>query len=120
MFLIAGINNKVKDCGMAPNGRCPVCGREGMLHVSNQYMTPHIFFIPTFRFNSNYIATCGGCASAMQLRKEKGRAVERSQPVQILPDDLQVLQNNATPVCPGCGERLPRGSAFCNRCGAQL
>lgn len=120
MFFLAGISDKVKDCGTAPNGTCPVCGRSGTLHITTQYMTPHLFFIPLFRFGGNYWATCGHCASMMMLDKHKGKAVERDSSTPILPDDLTVLQNNAAPVCPRCGSRLPRGSAFCNCCGERL
>lgn len=120
MFFLAGISSKVKDCGPAPNGTCPVCGASNRLHITTQYMSPHLFFIPLFRFGSSYIATCGHCASVMALEKNKGRALERGQPADILPIDLQVLQNNAVPHCPHCGARLPKGSAFCNYCGERL
>lgn len=120
MFFLIGVHSKAKACGTATGDRCPACGRMGDLHVTIKYMTLHVFFIPTFRFGSTYLATCSGCASIMELNKLKGKAVERGRPVEILPEDLRLLQNNMAPQCPRCGQRLPKGSAFCNVCGTKL
>jgi hypothetical protein len=57
-------------------------------------MTPHIFFIPTFKFRSAYIATCGNCASILALDGEKGRAFAKDPHTVIRPGDLAVIKNN--------------------------
>ena len=120
MFLLVGVHSKIKDCGRVDRCTCPVCGRTGSLHICNQYMTPHIFFIPTFRFHCKYIATCASCASVMELDVQKGRALEKGRDSRIFPEDLRVLQDNAVTLCPGCGARQPRGNAFCGQCGRRL
>lgn len=120
MFLLAGIHSKTRDLGTADFSRCPVCGEHGSLHVTNQYMTPHIFFIPTFRFRSRYLCTCGRCASLMELSPEVGRRYERSPETPLEPEGMQVLQNNRRPMCPQCGARAESGGSFCSACGARL
>lgn len=92
MFLPVGIHGKIKDCGALPGSQCPVCRRVGHLHLTNKYMTPHLFFIHTFRFNNEYIVTCGSCVSIMALQEGKGRAIERGRQVRVHPQDLRVLR----------------------------
>lgn len=94
MFFIAGISPKIKPLGMARGCPCPACKSDSPLHVIYKYMTPHIFFIPTFRFHSEYIATCANCASVMELQEEKGHAFRKDPNVRISSGDLRVLQNN--------------------------
>lgn len=120
MFLLMGISGKVKDCGRAEHGVCPVCGKAGTLHITHKYMTPHIFFIPTFRWGSSYLATCASCTSLMELNKEKGKAVARGDEVWLSPEDLRVLQNNAVPLCSHCGARISPGSVYCSQCGGRV
>lgn len=120
MFFIAGIDSKIRECPSVPNTRCPVCSRDVLMHVCNKYMTPTLFFIPTFRFRSSYLATCPACASLMELDAEKGKALERDPGIGISPGDLRVVQDNALPICPRCGRSQPRGASFCNGCGERL
>lgn len=94
MFFVAGISPKIKPLGMTSGCACPACKNISPLHVIYKYMTPHVFFIPTFRFHSEYIATCPNCASVMELQTEKGHAFRKDPDVRIETGDLRVLQNN--------------------------
>lgn len=94
MFFLVGISNKVKPAGFAHNGLCPACGHTGPLHLTHQYMTPHIFFIPTVRFNSTYLATCPACASVMELAPQKARELRSNPGAPVGPGDLHLVQNN--------------------------
>lgn len=94
MFIVAGISPKIIPLGVAIGCTCPACLSVSQLQVIHKYMTPHIFFIPTFRFNSEYIATCSNCASVMELQKEKGHAFQKDASTAISSGDLSVLQNN--------------------------
>lgn len=120
MFLLAGISSKVKESGVTGPTPCPACQKVAALHVCHKYMTPHIFFIPTFRFHSSYWATCPFCASIMELDKESGRAVERGERPIVGPSALHILQNNAASRCTHCGQKLAPGAAFCQACGERL
>jgi hypothetical protein len=47
-------------------------------------MTPHVFFIPTFKFHSEYGATCGSCASMLGLSDAAGRRLARNPGAGVL------------------------------------
>ncbi len=93
MFFVGGLSSKLKPAGSAVCV-CPACKAQAELHVIHKYMTPHIFFIPTFRFRSEYIATCGNCASVMSLPSDVGRALERDPGKGLAADELYVIKNN--------------------------
>ncbi len=93
MFFVGGISSKLKQAGSAACV-CPACGVRAQLHVIHKYMTPHIFFIPTFKFRSEYIATCGSCASVMAVPNNAGRGLERDPARGLGPNDLHVIKNN--------------------------
>ena len=120
MFLLMGIDGKVKQCGVAHNAQCPVCFSHGTLHICNQYLTPHIFFIPTFRLRSRYLATCAHCASLMEVEKDTGRAFERDPDTVISAESMHVQQNNMRPRCASCGAQVSPGQNFCPHCGQRL
>jgi hypothetical protein len=94
MFIIAGISPKIKPLGSIRGCACPACGEAAELAVIHKYMTPHIFFIPTFRFHSEYIATCGHCASILAIDEEKGRMFAKNPETVIRPGDLLTLKSN--------------------------
>lgn len=121
MFFIAGISGKVKDVGVLEPCPCPACGDSVSLHVCVKYSTPHIFFIPTFRFGVSYLATCPRCASVMELNPQNGKDLERGRPVSAdAYGDLRILQNNCRGRCPRCGAQLVPGHQFCGICGERL
>jgi hypothetical protein len=91
VLLIAGVSPKIKPLGGIRGCACPACGNAAGLALIHKYMTPHIFFIPTFKFHSEYIATCGRCASILALNEEKGRAFAKNHKTVIRPQDLTVL-----------------------------
>lgn len=95
MIFLFGIRSQIKPLGNITTCACPACGRSAPLKVIYKYMTPHVFFIPTFRFHREYVAVCGGCASVMALRNEKGRELLQNPAAQISPEDLIILKNHA-------------------------
>lgn len=120
MIFFGGIYSKVKEAGYTPPCRCPACGNMVSFLVTVDYLTPHIFFIPTIRLRTRYLATCPSCASVMELRREVGREVERGRPVTVEQADLTVLPNSRGPHCHNCGEGLYPGQSYCGRCGTPL
>jgi hypothetical protein len=94
LFFIMGISPKIKPLGSIRGGVCPACGGAAELALIHKYMTPHIFFIPTFKFHSEYIATCGRCASILALNEEKARMFAKNPDTVIRPQDLRVIKNN--------------------------
>jgi hypothetical protein len=94
MFIIAGISPKLKPLGSIRGGTCPACGETAELAVIHKYMTPPLFCIPTFKFRSEYIVTCGRCASILALSEEKGRSFAKNPDTIIRPHDLRILKSN--------------------------
>ena len=122
MFFIGifGTNSKVVPCGQISVDRCPVCGQPSQMHVCRRYDYFHAFFLPIFRYNVHYIATCPHCASAYELDPQVGRQVQAAGSAACNGASLRLLRNNQPQRCPACGAQQPPGSRFCNQCGAPL
>ena len=113
MFFLAGIHNKMQDLGMRGQCSCPCCAHQGTMHLSHSYLTPHLFFIPTFRFRSQFLLTCPQCASVMQLDTQLGKGLQNGRPVRPAYGELRILQDNFAGRCPQCGGLLIPGHQFC-------
>lgn len=122
MFFIGimGIDSTVKPLGEAPAECCPACGRGGRMSLAKGYSYFHFFFIPLFRWNKRYIATCPSCASVLEVNPETGGRLERHEASALYPADLALMRDNSVGLCPGCGCHNPAGSRYCNRCGKPL
>ena len=95
LFFLFGISAKIKPAGIARRGFCPACRQEAPLHLTHKYITPHIFFIPTIRFNSSYVATCPYCASVMGLEPEKMRQIRQNPDTPVYEKDLNIIKDNS-------------------------
>jgi len=119
MIFIGGVGSHIKAVG-AVEGTCPACGRSASLHVTKKYSVVTLFFIPVIPFGAEYIATCPSCASLMELRRDKGKQIEKQPGAILYPDDLQVLKNNRGITCSRCGARVQPGQNYCPTCGERL
>lgn len=119
MFLIAGLNPRLKRIGCVP-GHCPVCGSTGNLFVVREAQAVSVFFIPVVSFGKRYLATCSSCASVMELWEEAGRQVEENPHLPIRRQDMRVVNNNYHPSCSGCGTRISPDFDYCPGCGKSL
>ena len=118
MFFVAGIHNKMQNLGMRGQCSCPCCAHQGTMHLSHSYLTPHLFFIPTFRFRSQFLLTCPQCASVMALDNALGERLRRNPSVVVSAAEMRVTQNNHRSFCPQCGTALAAGDRFCKNCGS--
>ena len=116
---IMGISSSVKQA-VEVTSVCPLCGSQHRLNVARSYDYFHFFFIPLFKFNVQYFATCPGCASVFALSKELGDEIRAGRTTYVDSAGLQPIKNNLDGRCPYCGNRNPAGSAYCNRCGRAL
>ena len=120
MFFVFGSGSKtVPLSSILCTMTCPVCGRATAFHLCWFYDYFHFFFIPLFKYNHRYVATCGSCASAFQVDTEAGHAIRRGRGT-LSPSHLTLLRGNSARVCPGCGRQNPSGSEYCNGCGRRL
>ena len=121
MFLIMGTDAKIQQLGTV-GAVCPKCGRSCSFSLCKCYSFLHLFFLPVFRWNVRYIATCPGCACLYDVDPEAGRAAEKGRLATLPASALTPLRQGgpAAGLCPRCGASNPPGSAFCNQCGGRL
>ena len=120
MFFIMGSDAKLQQLG--PVGAvCPGCGQTLAFSLCKSFCYIHLFFIPVFRYQVRYIATCPGCACLYDVDPEAGRATEKGR-LATLPASALTPRRDSGSVgaCPRCGAVNPPGSAYCNRCGSRL
>ena len=139
MFFIGifGIDQAHKELGTRNNIVCPSCASWSRLLISKTYTYFHIFFIPTVRWYTRYLAQAACCGTLFELDPEVGAELEqawRQDPSATGPDiraeHLRPLnRDNAAPgmsarSCPHCGQRIPdadmTGYQYCPFCGKSL
>lgn len=139
MFFIGifGIDQAHKELGTRNNIVCPSCSAWSRLQISKTYSYFHIFFIPTFRWNTRYLAQAACCGTLFELDPAVGAELEqawRHDPSATGPDiraeHLRPLgREHAAPgrsamTCPHCNRQIPDASAtgyqYCPFCGKSL
>lgn len=121
MFFIMGSDAKLQQLGPV-RAVCPGCGQTLAFSLCKSFCYIHLFFIPVFRYQVRYIATCPHCAAAYQVDPQAGRAAEKGQLATLPASALTSLRQGgpAAGLCPRCGATNPPGSVFCNQCGGRL
>lgn len=119
MFFIAAFNPKLNQIGSIA-GKCPVCGVQDKLFLVRQRQVLSVFFIPVFHFGGGYIATCGKCASVMEISKDAGKAAEKDSDFIIQDHQIKIIKNNVGSRCPSCGRHIYSDQSFCPGCGIKL
>lgn len=117
---VFGADAKVAPVGELQNAACPVCTGRCNMAVVKRYNYFHAFFIPLFKWGKGYLATCGCCASMMELNPEKGQELERTGHCNVNQEDFHIIRDNNTGRCPNCKAFNPPGSRYCNSCGSSL
>lgn len=117
-FGIMGISSAVKEAGGFP-AVCPLCGGRHRMHLVHSYSYFHFFFLPLFRFDRHYYATCPGCAGVFEVEPTLGDSLRRGECPTVNSGDLRTVKNNLNGLC-SCGHRNPADSTYCNKCGRAL
>lgn len=139
MFFIGifGIDQAYKELGTRNNIVCPSCSAWSHLLISKTYTYFHVFFIPTFRWNTRYLARAACCGTLFELDPEVGAELEqtwRHDPSasgsDIRAEHLRPLGQRsasgrqATMTCPHCGQVIADAQAtgyqYCPFCGKSL
>ena len=91
MFFIGifGIDNKFKEIKVLNNFSCKNCNISNGASLVKYYTFFHFFFIPIFKWNEEYYVICNGCNSSFSIPKEKGKAIERGEDIEISYWDLK-------------------------------
>ena len=121
MFFIGlfGVGAKAEPAGRIYAG-CRCCHAPGPLQLSRKYQYFHAFFLPLFRFHSQYFATCPSCASIYEVEPSAGDRARREGQAAAAPEQLHLLQDNSRRFCPHCRAPISPDDQFCRRCGERL
>lgn len=123
MFFIGifGIQQNQKLLGTYNNIICPDCGKFTMLDIFKTYTYFHVFFIPTFRWNTRYYVKTNCCNTIYQLDQDIGRRYEKGENPDIKNEHLRPInQQFSYKTCFNCGARVEQGFNFCPYCGNRL
>ena len=131
MFFIGifGIENKDKEVKDLNNLTCKKCNSTIKGKLIKNFDFFHFFFIPIFKWNEKYYVLCNSCKCLYSIPKEKGKAIENGDEVNITYWDLQEVYsdndinfNNSydMKICPNCGEQVKRNFKYCPYCGKEV
>lgn len=131
MFFIGifGIENKDKEVKDLNNLTCKKCNSTIKGKLIKNFDFFHFFFIPIFKWNEKYYVLCNRCKCLYSIPKEKGKAIEKGEEVNITYWDLQEVysDNNINfnnrydmKICPNCGEQVKRHFKYCPYCGKEV
>lgn len=124
MFFIGifGTGNKEKEIKVIYNLLCKSCNRSTNGRVIKSYSYFHFFFLPIFKWNEEYYVICEGCNTMFSISKDKGKAIEKGENVELTYWDLQEINkyyeyNNS---CKRCGKIVSSEYEYCPYCGNKI
>ncbi len=129
MFFIGvfGIENKDKEIKVLENISCKKCNSTVTGRLIKNFNFFHFFFIPIFKWNERYYVICDRCKVLYSIEKEKGKAIERGEDINITYWDLQEIDqeyyfNNYFQgnICKNCGNKVDPDFKYCPHCGAKI
>ena len=96
MFIVWGTDTKRKDYSSIGPVICPNCGSYGRYNVFKTYrVLTFFFFIPTFRWGTQFFAESTCCGALYALDKEIGKTIASGSPVEIKPEHLTLIRGGA-------------------------
>ncbi|WP_294155833.1 zinc ribbon domain-containing protein [uncultured Clostridium sp.] len=129
MFFIGvfGIEDKQEEIKIIENFSCKNCHCNGKGRLIKEYSFFHFFFIPLFKWNESYYVVCSNCNAVYSISKEKGKAVEQGEDINITYWDLcesnysSISYNvHNSNICLRCGRSIESDFAFCPYCGEKI
>ena len=122
MIFIGGIDAKQAEIGQFHKVLCPSCKESHPMTLYKNYYFFHFFFLPLFKWNVKYAATCHGCHALMDVTSEKGKALEKGQIYDIDTADLTLLEagHKKPSLCWNCHREVESGFKFCPHCGETI
>ncbi len=132
MFFIGvfGIENKDKEIKILNDLNCKKCENRVMGRLLKNFDFFHFFFIPLFKWNEKYYVLCDKCRYVYSIPKDKGKAIERGEDVQVTYWDLQEMYGDDyintydnkydIKICPKCGGKVNSDFKYCPYCGEEI
>ncbi len=129
MFFIGvfGIENKDKEIKVLENISCKKCNSTVTGRLIKNFDFFNFFFIPIFKWNERYYVICDRCKVLYSIEKEKGKAIERGEDINITYWDLQEIDQECYfdnyfqgNICKNCGDKVDPDFKYCPHCGAKI
>lgn len=127
MFFIGifGIDAKEKEIKIIDSLSCKNCDISNKSRLIKTFTFFHFFFIPLFKWNESYYVICDGCNSIYSISREKGKAIESGEDIDITYWDLNEVNNRTENYysikrCSKCHKELEISFEYCPYCGEKL
>ncbi|AWK51516.1 zinc-ribbon domain-containing protein [Clostridium beijerinckii] len=129
MFFIGifGIENKDKEIKSLNNISCKKCNMTVTGNLIKNFDFFHFFFIPIFKWNEKYYVVCDKCKSVYIIPKDKGKAIEHGENIEISYWDVQEAYTDGYSnnyydenKCKNCGAKVDSKFKYCPHCGAKI
>lgn len=124
MFFIGifGTENKEKEIKIIDNLFCKSCNRSIKGRVIKSYRYFHFFFLPIFKWNEEYYVICEGCNTIFSISKDKGKALEKGENIELTYWDLQEIDKyyEYNSACKRCGKVISSEYEYCPYCGNKM
>lgn len=129
MFFIGifGIENKENEIKVLNNISCEKCNTNVMGRLIKNFDYFHFFFLPLFKWNESYYVVCTRCNSIYSIPKDKGKAIENGENIELTYWDINKINNkyydNAyyePKICSNCGTKLQYNFKYCPHCGEKV
>lgn len=127
MFFIGvfGIEDKEVEIMTLNNFTCKSCNTQANGKLYKRYSFFHFFFIPLFKWNIKYYVVCSSCNSVYSIPKEKGKAIEDGENVEITYWDLNEVNSSyygytSFNKCSSCGREVDKSFDYCPYCGNRI
>ena len=127
LFLIGifGIDNKIKEIKNLTNFCCKNCNISNGGKLIKSYTFFHFFFIALFRWNEDYYVICNGCNTSFSIPKEKGKAIERGEDIEITYWDFKEVNKDyggyyTVKRCARCSREVENTFEYCPYCGEKI
>lgn len=131
MFFIGifGVENKEKEIKVLDKITCKKCQSTTSGRLIKSYNFFHIFFIPLFKWNESYYILCNNCRTVFLIPKEKGKAIEQGENIELTYWDMQEIHDeysdsnsytHGNKICSSCGNEVNKDFKYCPYCGKMI
>lgn len=131
MFFIMGISRGEKKLPFVKTMVCSACGKFGRLEAYMTYTYFTLFFIPLFRWNTEYFVMSSCCGTVYSIEKSLGKRIQKGEEVILKDEDLihrtahsnfagPSYENEDITRCPSCGYTTKEDFLYCPKCGRRL
>ena len=120
MFLVMGIQDKVKVKKYSIDFPCHICEGPQGYELIVKYTYFHLFFLPIWTWGHDYSLKCSACGSFYSIKTEsQGKC--KNEPPNLTYWDLEPVRMESKMAkvlkCSQCGYDLDVEFEFCPKCG---